>query len=47
MRGIEVMDKEGNVVGYSKRAGTKVGGHDGAVAACFLGKELNFLFETQ
>lgn len=25
-RGIEVMDKEGNVVGFSRRAGTKVGG---------------------
>lgn len=47
MRGIEVMDKEGNVVGYSRKAGTKVGEHDGAVAACSGGKELKFLFETQ
>lgn len=45
-RGIEVMDKEGNVIGYSRRAGTKVGGHNGAVTACLFGKELSFLFES-
>lgn len=44
VRGIEVMDKEGNVVGYSRKAGTKVGEHDGAIAACLWGKEMNFLF---
>ncbi|XP_028343012.1 sideroflexin-4 isoform X1 [Physeter macrocephalus] len=26
LRGIEVMDKEGSVIGYSRKAGTKVGG---------------------
>lgn len=41
MRGIEVMDKEGNVIGYSRKAGTKVGGHDRVVAACLLGKEFS------
>lgn len=25
VRGIEVMDREGNVIGYSRKAGTKVG----------------------
>lgn len=40
------MDKEGNVIGYSRKAGTKVGGLYGAVATCLLGKELNFLFES-
>lgn len=37
IRGIEVMDKEGNVMGYSRRAGTKVRGRSGALAGLPLG----------
>ena len=42
IRGIEVMDKEGNVMGYSRKAGTKVGGHYGALVGLTLGKSMEF-----
>lgn len=37
IRGIEVMDKEGNVMGYSRKAGTKVGGCHGSLAGSPFG----------
>ncbi|XP_006748465.2 sideroflexin-4 [Leptonychotes weddellii] len=40
IRGIEVMDKEGNVMGYSRKAGTKVGGRYGALAGLPFGESM-------
>ena len=41
MRGIEVMDKEGNVIGYSRKAGTKVGdARLGALSCLPLGQRI-------